>query len=135
VGVASAVQLSTYDQTKKIILATGLFKDNIYGHLASSLVSGVAVTVFMNPLDVVSTRLYNQKQGTLYSSPLDCINKIARTEGIMGLYKGCLAQYLRLAPHTMLTFIFWEQLKALSNRIRMRQLEDRYPRVKYENDV
>ncbi len=29
----------------------------------------------------------------------------------MGFYKGWLAHYARLGPHTILTFVFWEQIK------------------------
>jgi len=42
----------------------------------------------MNPFDVMSTRMYNQKveggRNTLYKNPLDCLMKIMATEGIRG---------------------------------------------------
>ena len=34
---------------------------------------------------------------------------------VLGLYKGCTAHYLRLGPHTILTFMLWEQIKAFAD--------------------
>jgi solute carrier family 25 protein 34/35 len=49
--------------------------NNIYAHVAASLVSGVGLVVAMNPFDVVATRLYNQKveggKGALYRGTSD----------------------------------------------------------------
>lgn len=63
----------------------------------------------MNPFDVVSTRLYSQKvvngQGALYSGVADCFQKTLKAEGLPGFFKGWTAHYLRLGPHTILTFI------------------------------
>ena len=84
--------------------------------VAASSLSGFLVTVAMNPADVISTRLYNQPvvagRGQLYSGLVDCAVKTVRAEGVRGLYKGFFAHYLRIGPHTLLTFIFWEQIKA-----------------------
>eukprot|EP01098_Paradermamoeba_levis_P003239 TRINITY_DN1497_c0_g1_i1.p1 TRINITY_DN1497_c0_g1~~TRINITY_DN1497_c0_g1_i1.p1 ORF type:complete len:329 (-),score=54.88 TRINITY_DN1497_c0_g1_i1:122-1108(-) len=119
VCVGSAVQLSTYDQIKGHLIGYGLVQDNVVGHFSSSLLTGGAVVIAMNPFDVVATRMYNQKveagKGVLYSNVLDCCIKIFTTEKLLGFYKGCLAHYLRLGPHTILTFVFWEQLKRLAN--------------------
>jgi hypothetical protein len=32
---------------------------------------------------------------------------------VRSFYKGVVAHYLRLGPHTVLTFVFWERLKIL----------------------
>jgi len=117
VGVGSAFQLSTYDTVKVHLLRRNLIRDNAPGHFASSLVAGFMVTIAMNPFDVISTRMYNQsKKSALYTNPFNCFIKIVRTEGFPGLYKGFLPHYLRLGPHTILTFMFWEQLKHRLNR-------------------
>ena len=74
----------------------------------------------MNPMDVVSTRIYSQKvvngKGKLYSGVIDCIRKTMKSEGIRGFYKGWTANYMRLAPHTIFTFIFWEEAKKVAAR-------------------
>ena len=51
----------------------------------------------------------------LYSSPVDCFLKTVRSEGPQGLYKGVTAQYIRMGPQYILTFVFFEQLMKLSN--------------------
>lgn len=48
-----------------------------------------------------------------YKSPLDCLVRTFRAEGIRGLYKGWLAAYTRTAPHTVFTFVFFEQFRNL----------------------
>jgi len=105
VGVGSSVQLPLYDNSKSLILSTGLLPDNVAAHMAASLVSGVGLVIAMNPFDVVATRLYNQKvesgKGALYSGPFNCLKKILSTEGFYGLYKGVFAHYLRTGPHTV----------------------------------
>ncbi len=87
---------------------------------AASALSGFFVAVAMHPPDVISTRLYNQPvlsgSGILYQGWVDCARKIGRIEGVRGYYKGFVAHYLRLGPHTLLTFIFWEQLKGMATR-------------------
>jgi solute carrier family 25 protein 34/35 len=66
------------------------------------------------PLDVISTRLYqSQGRATTYSGPLDCAMQTVRAEGWAALQKGWLAQYSRLGPHTVLTFLFLEKLRPL----------------------
>lgn len=83
--------------------------------MAASL-SGLMTVMFMTPLDVVSTRMYNQPvdaagKGTMYKGILDCFGKTMSTEGVFGLYKGCSANFLRLTPHSILSLLFWQQLR------------------------
>lgn len=56
-------------------------------YLASSMVSGLCVTTAMNPLDVISTRLYTQGTGVAerYTGPLDCAAKTIKAEGLRGV--------------------------------------------------
>lgn len=117
-GVGSAVQLSTYDITKTTLLDSNLFTSNSVSlHFSASLITSLFVCAAMNPFDVVSTRMYNQptasdgKVGQLYKNGLDCIVKTVRAEGFGALYKGFSAHYLRIGPHTILTFVFLEQAK------------------------
>ena len=70
----------------------------------------------MTPFDVVSVRLYNQKvnsqgQGTLYTGFVDCVQKIFRKEGPLAFCKGAAAVFFRLGPHTVLTLLFWDELR------------------------
>lgn len=71
----------------------------------------------MTPFDVVSTRLYNQPvdpitgKGLKYSGIINCMLKIWKTESFIGFYKGWSASLLRLGPHTVLSLVFWQELR------------------------
>lgn len=90
ISVASAVQLTTYDQSKAAVLWMGV-KEGIHVHIGASIVSGIFLALVLNPFDVITTRLYNQEVkhgvGMLYQGWLDCVIKIWKTEGFIGFYK------------------------------------------------
>lgn len=45
-----------------------------------------------------------------YKGAVDVLGKVIRNEGIFALWKGFFPYYARLGPHTVLTFIFLEQM-------------------------
>lgn len=51
-----------------------------------------------------------------YKGALDVLVKVIRHEGPLSLWKGFTPYYARLGPHTVLTFIFMEQLNGLYNK-------------------
>lgn len=117
-AMAGGAQLSTYDMCKHFATDNLGLKDDQFVYLASSLVATASASLVMSPFDVVSTRLYNQKysnagSGELYKGPIDCMIKIVKIEGPLGLYKGFTAVWGRLAPHSILFLMFSEQLKGL----------------------
>ncbi|RHZ30625.1 hypothetical protein DYB26_001358, partial [Aphanomyces astaci] len=95
--------------------------DNTIIMLTAAAVSGLVVTTCMHPFDVVATRLSNQPvvagRGQLYSGVVDCLRKTWATEGLRGLCKGWTAHYFRVGPHTMFTFVLWEQLQRLAHEV------------------
>jgi len=122
VGVGSIAQLVTYDYARHFISLNEWFsKHPGYLPFAASLVAGVALVIAMNPVDVVATRLYNQEvkkhTGALYKGPIDCITKIFRHEGPLAFYKGLFAHYLRVGPHTIATFVFWDMAKNWTKKL------------------
>ena len=69
--------------------------------------------------DVVKSRYMTQQfspdgRGLRYASTLDCFRKTIQAEGLVGLYKGWLPQWLRIGPHTIVTFVVLEQLRRLA---------------------
>eukprot|EP00929_Paragymnodinium_shiwhaense_P033415 TRINITY_DN18350_c0_g1_i3.p1 TRINITY_DN18350_c0_g1~~TRINITY_DN18350_c0_g1_i3.p1 ORF type:complete len:279 (-),score=66.67 TRINITY_DN18350_c0_g1_i3:611-1447(-) len=113
VMAASSVQLSTYDRTKHVF-TDRLGMTNGFGvHFCASWVTSVAVIFAMQPFDFVATRLMNQGQSTteLYKGPYDCLKKTVQAEGLGGVYKGILANYMRFGPYCILVFVFLEQLR------------------------
>lgn len=118
VMVGSSTQLATFSTCLQFIDELKAFPSGSWENLlAASMISGVVVTLFMTPFDVVSTRLFNQGvdssgKGLFYSSYLDCWTKMLRKEGVFSFYKGYTASLLRLGPHTVLSFVFWQKLRA-----------------------
>lgn len=47
-----------------------------------------------------------------YRGAVDVWMKLIRNEGVFALWKGFTPYYMRLGPHTVLTFIFLEQMNA-----------------------
>lgn len=112
-AMGSSVQLPTYNWTKKQLVDRGILPaDSIWTFLASSSVSGLCVLAAMQPADTTLTRMYNQPTrqlpngkfvGTLYKNPIDCLWKTLQIEGPFGWYKGSLAHFFRITPHTIVT--------------------------------
>jgi dicarboxylate transporter 10 len=96
-----------------MLIKTGYFKDNSITHFTASLSAGVVATAITMPLDVLKTRLMNAKPGE-YSSIFDCLKNVLLV-GPSGLFKGFVPAFVRLGPHTILTFVFLEQLKTITS--------------------
>jgi len=65
--------------------------------------AGMGATVFVQPLDLIKTRLQISGQGggaKEYTGTFDAISKIIKREGITSLYKGLSAGLLRQATYT-----------------------------------
>ena len=85
-------------------------------HVTCSLLSAAVSVAFVNPVDVLRTRLYNQPFGTggvglRYSGGIDAAAKLLRAEGPFAFYKGAGAHFARLGPHMLFVFVIFEQLK------------------------
>lgn len=102
-------QLAGYDTMKNMLLATGFFEDNIRLHLTSSTLAGMMATLLTQPLDVMKTRMMNATPG-YYNSIMSCAVDIAKA-GPLGFFKGFVPAFVRLGPHTVLTFVFLEQIR------------------------
>uniref|UniRef100_A0A8C2Z4G4 Mitochondrial dicarboxylate carrier n=1 Tax=Cyclopterus lumpus TaxID=8103 RepID=A0A8C2Z4G4_CYCLU len=101
-------QLACYDQAKQLVMGTGMMGDNILTHFISSSIAGGCATFLCQPLDVLKTRLMSSKGE--YTGVAHCLRETAKL-GPLAFYKGLVPAGIRLIPHTVLTFIFLEQLK------------------------
>lgn len=113
--VVNAAQLASYSQAKQALLDTGYFQENITLHFASSMISGLVTTAASMPVDIAKTRIQNMKivdGKPEFTGALDVLGKVIRNEGPLALWKGFFPYYARLGPHTVLTFIFLEQMTA-----------------------
>ncbi|CAH0701214.1 unnamed protein product [Spodoptera exigua] len=102
-------QLAFYDQIKIVLLSTSFFHDNVVTHVTSSLLAGGVATTMTQPVDVLKTRAMNAKPGE-FRGILHLITSTAK-EGPLAFFKGYIPAFVRLAPHTILTFVFLEQLR------------------------
>ncbi|KAM4034192.1 mitochondrial dicarboxylate carrier isoform 2-T2 [Anomaloglossus baeobatrachus] len=101
-------QLACYDQAKQLVLNTGFLSDNILTHFLASSIAGGCATFLCQPLDVLKTRLMNSKGE--YRGVVHCAMETAKL-GPLAFYKGLVPAGIRLVPHTVLTFVFLEQLR------------------------
>ncbi|XP_023224535.1 mitochondrial 2-oxoglutarate/malate carrier protein-like [Centruroides sculpturatus] len=99
--VVNAAQLASYSQAKQMLMSSGYFQDNIMCHFAASMISGLITTAASMPVDIAKTRVE------------DVLTKVIRSEGFFSLWKGFTPYYARLGPHTVLTFIFLEQMNQM----------------------
>ena len=137
--VASAVQLSTYDVVKEWLVSRFGVPHGLPLVVGSSFVTGLAVVGAMQPFDFAATRLVNSRtaaeraaapvggteaalaarRGSVaaaaatpsvsYTGPLDVIRQTVKAEGIRGVYRGAVANYLRFGPYCVLVFVFVEK--------------------------
>jgi len=111
--VVNAAQLASYSQAKQGIMSTGYVDEGIFCHFLASMFSGLVTTAASMPVDIAKTRIQNQKYidgKPEYKGAIDVILKVVRNEGVLSLWKGFTPYYFRLGPHTVLTFIFLEQM-------------------------
>uniref|UniRef100_A0A8C4S1M2 Mitochondrial 2-oxoglutarate/malate carrier protein n=1 Tax=Erpetoichthys calabaricus TaxID=27687 RepID=A0A8C4S1M2_ERPCA len=92
--VVNAAQLASYSQSKQFLLDT-------------------SKCTFLFCLTSKSIRIQNMRTidgKPEYRNGLDVLIKVVRKEGFFSLWKGFTPYYARLGPHTVLTFIFLEQM-------------------------
>ena len=59
--IVTATQVTTYDHTKHTILNHGWMEEGPKLHIFSSMIAGFMVAVTSSPVDVIKTRVMNQK--------------------------------------------------------------------------
>ncbi|KAL2825712.1 mitochondrial carrier domain-containing protein [Aspergillus pseudoustus] len=71
-------------------------------HFALGSIAGAFGAFMVYPIDLVKTRMQNQRSSRvgerLYNNSLDCARKVIRNEGFTGLYSGVIPQLIGVAP-------------------------------------
>jgi dicarboxylate transporter 10 len=107
-------QVGSYDFFKKTLLAGPIplinyqLHDNLLLHLISSSLAGTFATTVCSPTDVLRSRIMASSGNTTVTQIL---RQSFREEGIRFLFKGWTPAFIRMAPNTVLLFVFYEQLK------------------------
>lgn len=114
-AILTAAQIPTYDHTKYMLIHRDLMEEGLKIHLVSAMFAGFVTAFVTNPIDVIKTRIMNEnvhsQQQRIYTSSFSSFMKILKTEGVLGLYKGFFPNWLRLGPHTVITFLIFEKLR------------------------
>ena len=71
-------------------------------HFALGSVAGAFGAFMVYPIDLVKTRMQNQRSSRvgqlLYKNSIDCAKKVISNEGVKGLYSGVIPQLIGVAP-------------------------------------
>ena len=71
-------------------------------HFALGSVAGAFGAFVVYPIDLVKTRMQNQRKtrvgAVLYKNSIECARKVVQNEGFKGLYSGVLPQLIGVAP-------------------------------------
>jgi solute carrier family 25 aspartate/glutamate transporter 12/13 len=71
-------------------------------HFALGSIAGAFGAFMVYPIDLVKTRMQNQRSSRpgerLYNNSIDCARKVIRNEGFTGLYSGVIPQLIGVAP-------------------------------------
>lgn len=104
-------QLAMYDQYKYLFMTYLNMKgDEVKTHVTSSIFTSITCTALTQPLDVLKTRMMNAS-GEGKQTIKEATQDVYRCAGPIGFYKGFCPALIRLVPHTILVFIFYEQLR------------------------
>ncbi|XP_030748086.1 mitochondrial uncoupling protein Bmcp isoform X2 [Sitophilus oryzae] len=116
-AVIAAVELPVYDFCKNYLLH--LLGDSASNHFVSSLFASLGSAVASTPIDVVRTRLMNQRKlknagvaipHHIYKGTLDCFIRTFQNEGFWAFYKGFVPTLFRMGPWNIIFFVTYEQL-------------------------
>jgi len=117
-AVLTAAELASYDLFKKYLMEAHNFNgDSTYTHIIVATISSFLAAWSSCPFDTARSKMMNQMKdsngvGLKYVSLLDCLSKMVYREGgFLVLWSGFFAMFLRLAPHTIITFVIMEKLR------------------------
>eukprot|EP00449_Zooxanthella_nutricula_P024168 CAMPEP_0198545586 /NCGR_PEP_ID=MMETSP1462-20131121/64596_1 /TAXON_ID=1333877 /ORGANISM="Brandtodinium nutriculum, Strain RCC3387" /LENGTH=248 /DNA_ID=CAMNT_0044275971 /DNA_START=8 /DNA_END=754 /DNA_ORIENTATION=- len=120
-ALVTSGQMSSYDQTKQALAASGLglFQHEGARIAFASFVSGITAATVAAPVDLVKSRVMDDARasataaaGPSYRGALDCALRTVQAEGPLALWKGWVPSYLRLGPHFMCSLPLLEFLRS-----------------------
>lgn len=107
-------QIVSYSKAKQQLLGSGA-KDGLPTHFLASFLAGTVATTVCAPADVLKSRMQNAVTvDGVRPSIVKIISNSLRTEGPMFFMRGWTPAWMRLAPYTILTFVFMEQIQRLT---------------------
>jgi len=136
----TASQCAAYDSAKSFVRKWRRGEeDDLLTHLCASMLTGLVTTTVTNPVDMIKTQLYmsaatnsesaatrNESAGSAARQQREVKKKgqpagavaaardVLKREGPRGFMRGWSANYLRLGPQTVITFVALEQFRRLA---------------------
>lgn len=114
VGVAPsrAIYFCAYSQTKAFLNKLQNFPtDSPLVHILSASCAGFTAATCTNPIWFIKTRLQLDYDAKNKMTVRQCIQRIYKTSGLIGFYKGISASYFGISE-TVIHFVIYEALKA-----------------------
>ncbi|KAJ1560188.1 hypothetical protein HK405_007944 [Cladochytrium tenue] len=117
--VLTAAQLPSYDHAKEMLLTHTPLREGAVVHVACSMFAGLMAATASSPFDVVKTKIMNQCARTAASQDQFQSSRhmarmflaVLREDGVRGFFKGWLANWMRLGPHTVISLLVYEELR------------------------
>lgn len=114
-AIGSGAQIATFGKAKIFLKEQDIATQPVLNSFCAGAMAGSFMALAVTPPDMIVTRLYNQGldehgKGLNYRGWFDCCFKILKSEGPYGFYKGFWANYLRIAPHSTLVLLFFDEL-------------------------
>ena len=108
-GLMTVGQIAMYDFFKENAMFYGA-SDNLITHFACASGAGFCGCLYTMPLDVMKSKYQGAKKG-FYNGVGDCFVKTLKEGGVRTFFRGFGPAAIRITPHTILTWIFKEQLR------------------------
>ncbi|KAL3839401.1 hypothetical protein ACJIZ3_023992 [Penstemon smallii] len=111
IGIAPyiAVNFCVFDLVKKALPEK--YQKRTETSLLTALVSATVATSMCYPLDTVRRQM--QMKGTPYATVLDGIQGIVARDGLVGLYRGFIANALKTLPNSSIRLTTFDTVKSL----------------------
>ncbi|KAI3630728.1 hypothetical protein MIR68_012163 [Amoeboaphelidium protococcarum] len=120
----NALNFTVYESLKEHFGKRSGNKDQqvgVYQRLLFGGISGVIAQTVTYPVDVVRRRFQVMGMnnfGYVYSGTFQALYTMVKVEGLRSLYKGCIPNYLKVAPAISVSFVTYEYVKQLLEQTR-----------------
>ncbi|KAL7408784.1 putative DIC1-mitochondrial dicarboxylate carrier protein [Mrakia frigida] len=110
-------QLVSYDWFKDQLKTQAGLREGLVLHAFASLGAGTVATTICAPADVIRSRVMSASGPG--SGPLTVLKDSLAAEGPAFMFKGWTPAWIRLAPNTVLIFVFLEQIRKVIDKTRL----------------
>ncbi|KAK4582022.1 hypothetical protein RGQ29_025259 [Quercus rubra] len=121
VGPSLAISFSVYETLRSLWQSNRPDDFPVMVSLACGSLSGIASSTATFPLDLVRRRMQLEGAGgraRVYNTGLfGTLGNIMKSEGLRGLYRGIIPEYLKVVPSVGIVFMTYETLKMLLSHI------------------